>query len=576
MRSINWTVLGIALVGCGQTADPAEQTTTEPPAEVEPVVLLEPAQQLVRASMAIRGTRPDPGDVLAVDADPELLSTYVDQYMETEEYLATIRDMHAELLRMRAAVVLLPPEAALEGERGIDIHRAIVEEPLQLISHIVSNDLPYTDIVTADYSMTSRLGAPLWGADFDPSGADWQVVRYGDDRPAGGILSSNGMWVRHNSNGSNYHRARANTISRALLCNDFLDNDVPITGSVDLSDDAAVAHAVENQAECVSCHQSLDPLAAHMWGFHKDLNFFLVQNAFQAGCNVGLGSVCYPIQVYQARTADDWLEKGLRAPGYFGSDSGDVGDLGAHLAGDSRFSMCTARRFYGYLTQTEADTVPLEIVAALEETLVSSGFDAKALTKAIVMSEPFLAQSGGERPEDIVGIQVVRPEQFSRSVAAATGFTWVMNADEDRCESRGRGCWGDTDILADDAWGYRTIYGGIDGNRVTQPTHTMAPAKALVHQALAAEAANFLVDTDFGSPNPRLLTISAANTEESTVRNQLVDLHLALFGEIVGSDSAEVDASYALFSAALATRDPAAAWRTTATGLLQDPSFIFY
>ena len=39
---------------------------------------------------------------------------------------------------------------------------ALLGEPMKLIEHIVRNDLPFTEIVTADYIMVSPFSAARW------------------------------------------------------------------------------------------------------------------------------------------------------------------------------------------------------------------------------------------------------------------------------------------------------------------------------------------------------------------------------------------------------------------------------
>ena len=115
---------------------------------------------------------------------------------------------------------------------------------VRLVRRVVEEDLPLTALVTADWTVLDAVGASLWrGHDYDPGGPDVQVVAFTDGRPAAGLPTTNGLWVRHASMGSNANRGRANAVSNALLCVDYLSRDVPIDGSLDLTDDDAVAAA---------------------------------------------------------------------------------------------------------------------------------------------------------------------------------------------------------------------------------------------------------------------------------------------------------------------------------------------
>ena len=68
-------------------------------------------------------------------------------------------------------------------------------------------------------------------------------MQWSDGRPHAGILVSAALFDRYRSNGQNYHRARAQVIADSLLCFSFLDRDIPVDGSVDLSDDDALSQA---------------------------------------------------------------------------------------------------------------------------------------------------------------------------------------------------------------------------------------------------------------------------------------------------------------------------------------------
>ena len=84
-----------------ETGDPV------PVEEVE-YIWMSDIQKLNRISMALRGTRPDSQDVMDVVEDPNQLESIVDEYLDSPEFGATIRDMYAEILQMRSPVVLPP------------------------------------------------------------------------------------------------------------------------------------------------------------------------------------------------------------------------------------------------------------------------------------------------------------------------------------------------------------------------------------------------------------------------------------------------------------------------------------
>ena len=66
-----------------------------------------------------------------------------------------------------------------------------------------------------------------------------------DARPHAGILSDSFLFTRHSTTYSNKSRGRANAVSRALLCYDFLEAEIPVDIGIDLADPEEVASEVD-------------------------------------------------------------------------------------------------------------------------------------------------------------------------------------------------------------------------------------------------------------------------------------------------------------------------------------------
>jgi len=598
-------LLTILLSGCNDAPGEDPILLPEEPPQLE---FLSPTDHLNRASIALRARRASPEEMRAVQQDPGQLEVIVDAYLETDDFGLMIRDMHAESLLMRSERIGLPAVGPLFGTDMGEIFRSLAEAPLRLIEDIVMSNRPYTDIVQADYTMGNAVSATVWGLDYDPAGPEWQRLSWRLDpspavmnppgapeaRPAAGILSSSELWLRHYSNGSNYHRGRGNLIADALLCADFLGRDVPVSGTIDLSDDAAVATAVNTQEECVSCHQSLDPLSGYLWPFRQRIGNVIISRIYteqDSICDEDPDSFeallnCYPLLDYTKSTANGWQPRELRPPGYYGLGAGNLGDLGALIAVDPRFSLCAAKRFYGYLSQVDVKSVPLDVAGPLQQIFADSGYDAKALARAVVLSDAFRAShlTDPEETEHIAGLQVIRPRHYGRMLEEITDFEWRINPDSATC---GLGeiyrCWGEDDMSAGSAFGFTAMAGGIDSHLVTIPTHTMTPVRALFYSALASEAAGYVVPRDAAVSNAgqrELFTTlsSLQDSDEASIRSQLEELHLRVLGEFVPTNSIEIDESYALFSTAMTNSggDTEEAWKVVLSALLQSDRAIFY
>jgi len=540
-------------------------------------VPLDPVDKLVRVSMALRGKRPSRGDIAAVEADPDVLPAIVDLYLADPAFGETIRDMHNEALLVLADYFIYPagfePIGPVADADVYALNRSITEAPLRLVEHVVMNDRPYTEIVTADYTVANADVASVWGVAHDGDAATWSETQWVDGRGNAGILSDSWLFQRHSSTPSNANRGRANAISRALLCYDFLSRDIEVDAEIDLADPEDVANAVVDNPACASCHQALDPLASFFRGYYP--------------IYVPMDLESYPHYVWYPELFPDLLGVPMRDPAFFGAPGDGVESLGQLVAGDPRFSLCTARRFYAYFHQIELAEVPMAAEIELQDVLLANGMNAKALTKAIVLADDFLVShvelaadvDAIDPADDVVGVKKARPVQLRQMFADLTGFRWRTDLTILASEELPWGL-GKVDLMDDSFLGYSVLAGGLDSIYVTRPSHTYSATVSLVLRTLAQLAADEVVETDFAAAadDRRLLgLVEPTTTDETSVRAQLVDLHLRLFAERVAADDATVDDAWQLWSAALDhSADPRRAWKVVLAALLQDVRIAYY
>ena len=560
-RTIPIAFLLLATTACGGE-------DTEPASKTGPAVeYLTPTQHLVRASMALRGVRPSLDEIRAVEEDPSWLPSIVDHYLDTPEFGATIREMHGEQMLIGIDGAIYPAGfPAIGALAGMDVQRinqSIVESPVRLVEHVVMNDKPYHEIVTADYTVADPIVSTVFGIPYDGAGEEWQVTRYDDGRAHAGLLSDNFMFTRHSSTFSNRNRGRAALVARAFLCYDFLDRQVEIDATIDLADEEAVANAIRTNAACVSCHQTLDPLASYFAEY------------FPLYVPAQLES--YPFEFLESPFGS-YLR--VTDPGYFGEPSSDVRDLGILIAEDPRFSLCTARRFASYLAQVPQDEVPLELVSEMNDVFLESGMNAKELARAIVLSDEFRVSHAVEDDgaEAVRGLKKVRPEALARMIEDLTGFRWETHLPIDF----GVGTVGQVDLMTDSFFGFETLAGGTDGMYVTTPSFTMSASTTLTFRALAGRAAQYAVTADFAESEAGnrwlLRRVEPTDTDETKVREQLVDLHLRLYAESLTPDDPAIDDAWTLFSGVLAEAgsSPERAWTVTLFAMLSDIRIAYY
>jgi hypothetical protein len=560
-------ILALA-AGCAtdDRSPPGRGSDDPPPDEISPTAAyLSPAQHLTRISLALRGMRPAIDDLRAVESDPTKLGSIVDRYLDSPAFGETIMEMHNEtlLLRIEQPQFTFPNLGALAGATARQMNGRF-EEPLRLIQDIVMSDQPYTKIVTADYTMADATSATIWGLPHTGPAAAWEKTAFTDGRPAVGILATSAFYDRWRSTGANYNRGRANEISRALLCHDYLHADILIDTSVDLSDPEVVSNAVVANPSCAGCHQTLDPLASHLFTFKRQITPVSVD--------------FYPQTIYSPATVNQWRGTNKRPPMYFGAETGTLTALGDAIAADPRFARCAATRFASYFTEVAQDEVSLAWIARLQQAFVDSNYSAKALAKTIVLSDEFRISHDTDAvaAELTVGTLKLRPEQLHRMLRDLTGFGWSVNS---TTNLRGMP-YGQANLLESDYIGFRVLAGGIDGYFVTQPVHTMNATSSLVAKSAASSAADFVVDHDLAAAAAeRTLFVEAAvnATDPDRIRAQLAYLHARIYGELVAPDSPEVDETFTLYTDAFAeTGNRARAWKLTLVGMLSDFRSLFY
>jgi hypothetical protein len=505
---------------------------------------LDPAARATRVSLALRGVRPSVAELGAVVDEPALLPVLTDRWLTDEAFLATVRDLHAEVYSVRADTRGgWPAVGPVTDETSLDLYTSLYEAPLRLVEDVVARDRPYREILTAPYTLTDRRLALMEGMAYDPTGPEWQRTVHPDGRPEAGVLSTTGLWQRWWTNFSGHHRNRANTITRAFLCDEIGALDIPVRATFVPGSESAAADELLADPTCAGCHTTLEPLSAYLWGF--DYNAVAGNIRERENLEPGTG---YPLRYWDATRAEDYVDEGITGPAFYGKPGTDLRDLAVDLADDPRFASCAIEQAWGFLAQSPDRQVPDDVRVAAEAAFGRRG-DWKAMVRAVVLSPAFL---------DERRTLVLRPEALARNVQDSTGHRWELEVER----------WGTTPVLASSRAGVRDLAGGTDHWAIERPTFTPSAASLEVWDAVARRAATAAVEAGTG--------IDPTVVDEVEVRAQLVDLVGRSTGALVAPDDGWVDELYALFAADLATSDPAHAWTIAWWALLSDPAALTY
>ena len=535
------------------TEDTTDGTTDAGPSWQDSVTLAEmaPTDLLTRVSLDLRGVRPDEADLDRVESDAAAVDELALEYMEDPRFQDRVVQIFSEIYLTRSDFFTLGADAfGVDDDPGFN--DAVGQEPLRILAHVAANDLPWTETVTADYTVANDLLVEAWGLEYTGEGSgDWRPALYPDSRPASGVMSTNGLWWRYTTTSSNANRGRANQISRILLCNDYLTREIAFDRNTDLLDEEAISDAIANNPACVNCHNSLDPLAAYLYGFW----IFNDQSYLEL-------STYHP---ERERLYDDYL--GV-SPSFYGEPGDNLTDLGQQVAGDARFPSCVVEQIYGALLDRDVDNGDMNVLTGHREAFLDSGLQLKTLLASVIGDTRYRAADSADPDVDAVDAptaKMVSPDQLASQVEALTGFRWT---------------YADYDMLGTDQIGLRTLAGGADGRAVIRNAQSPNATLVLVQQRLAEAAASYAVATEIEqAAGQRLLftAIDFTETDAAAIAPQIQRLHLLLFGDSVDVDGEEVAAGQDLWAELHAIdADPATAWTGLLTALLRDPDFLFY
>jgi hypothetical protein len=505
------------------------------------------AQLLTRASLDLRGVRPTSQELDLVEADASELDGLLDTFLNDERFERRVLELYSDVYLTRAdGFEQYASQFGLDDQAAFE--RAVGEEPLRIIARVAAEDLPWTEIVTADWTMANEVTAAMWPLDYPAGGSGWQVAHYTDDRPAAGVLSATGMWWRYSSTDSNANRKRANAASRILLCNDYLVRPIDFDRDVDLLDEDAVADAIANNPACASCHDSLDPLAGYFFGFWS----YLPGSSAEAGR-------------YHPEREHLWQDYTGVAPAYYGEPGDNLGDLGRQIAADPRFGTCAVEQVFEALLRRDATIEDTEALNEHREAFIAGGLRMRPLIRSVLDDSHYRA--GATETTGAVPTKLVGPDLLASQVEELTGFRWE---------------YAGYDMLGTDLYGLRTLAGGADGRTVSASATVPNATLLLVQERLAEAAADHVVrdDLSVGIANAHLFTVvtpDASLDDRNAVTAQIQALHRSVFGRRVDADGEEVAANLGLLDDLVSVgADPQAAWTGLVAALLRDPDFLLY
>jgi hypothetical protein len=417
-------------------------------------------------------------------------------------------------------------------------NNSVARAPLALVRHVVENDLPFSEIITADYMMVNAYSAKVYQVEDqvtfdDPSDPnEWQVARL-DGVPHSGVLTSPMFLNRFPTTDTNRNRHRSRMVYKFFLATDIL----ALADRVN-ADSIAGLNPTMNDPVCTVCHDNLDPVAG----------------AFQNWDDQG-----------RYRPPEGGWFADMRPPGYKGEVmpasewGGSLQWIGQRVADDPLFHTATVHTIYQGLTGQEPLRPTLDpdgaeaqevIFTQIAERFAEKDMNVKEVVKGVILSPYFRAVDANvEKPElaEVGTARFLTPEILDRKIETVMGAPWSRGYD-------GRPYLLDTNE-------YRIYYGGHDSDgvisRITEPNGLMAA----VARRMANDVACATVARDFTRyPENRLLFPYVERTyepvdqngfpiagAEAAIKANIQYLHLRILGEKLDLEDTDIDRTYHLF-----------------------------
>lgn len=577
----------------------AEAADENSPPFFEGVVMLDDRRLLRRVALSLAGRLPTEAESAGIAKQglkgmPEIL----DAVMKEDAFYDRLREGFEDVFLTRGTPDA--PESALyygyfqsrnwtskhdlshiadEKERrearyklSRDYQQALLGEPMKLIEHIVRNDRPFTEIVTADYIMVTPYSARGYGVyeelkskfknpddplEYVPVKLKMLTGWEGSNKgvmqesatgfyPHAGLLSTIQYLYRYPTTETNRNRLRARMYYQHFLGVDAMEL------AARVSDAAAVSAKFKvptmEASECAVCHKSIDPVA----GLYQD---------YTASLGEGFGGY--------GRRKGGWYSDMFGA-GFEGEDLPAperwraLQWLGERTAKDPRFAVAMVEHVYTILTGRKVLLPPKDLddplhdakrrayraqrsqVETIAARFAANGFNLKGVFKDWILSDFYRADGlaaavddSRRRAElDDLGLaRMLSPEQLERKVAAVFGKNWGRLSSSDRQ--------------------LEMLYGGIDSKQVTERAASPSGAMGAIQQMMANDVACRNTALDFGRPAAERLLFphvelddlpGASPESDAKIRRTIVHLHSRVLGRDDALDSPEVERTYELFA----------------------------
>ena len=488
------------------------------------------------------------------------------------------------------------------------VNKWLNKSAAELVAYVVENNRPYTEILTANYTMMTPLinevfgGTAVFSRDdphykFKPGkitqyyyrsenevdqdsaiafGSVKKVSKIGkpvENYPHAGILSDRGFLCRYPTTPTNRNRARA----RWTLYH-FLGIDVE-KSTQRPNDPAALAdtnNPTMNNSKCTVCHATLDPVAGAFQNWDE-------RNMYRSidGLNALDGFYISPPDGNDSlyEQGDTWY-RDMRAPGLFEIKLKDqdysLQELADLIVNEDAFYKATANFWWPSIfgdktidrpsVQSDSDyELKLEIYNAQQRSIsdfstrLKENINLKEMLVSMIKSKWFSADyvdsNKNQRLYSLAKLgneQLLNPEQLVRKTQSLTGITWGRSlASPHPIFGYEYSTYGPYRYSLDED--YKVLFGGHDSLNVIERSESPNSLMAGVAYSQATSISCQIVAADFflNKEERRLFTIIDEShtpvNDEILIKNQIIRLFELLHGEKYDKTHIEVLRAYQIF-----------------------------
>ncbi|MFT5993451.1 MAG: hypothetical protein ACI82G_002455, partial [Bradymonadia bacterium] len=248
-----------------------------------------PGETLRRASLLLIGDLPTADQFASVQAGGEpALSVMIDELMEDLRFIDRSVEWFNDMLLTDKYIggseaIDFSDEArfpelfwyqSASGDQNLlqrRINDAISSEPLMLAAHLVRNNRPMTELLTADFTMVNGYSARSYGLALntpdpnEPSYESFYEARF-EGIPHSGVLTMPVFLNRYPTTATNRNRHRTWAVYRLFLATDILTlAERPVDSA-----SSTVHNPTMNDEQCTLCHSVMDPAAGAFQNWDED------------------------------------------------------------------------------------------------------------------------------------------------------------------------------------------------------------------------------------------------------------------------------------------------------------------